>query len=109
MANSVGAQGTARHKFVDQAIVEGGIELRGVPKAIEHFEVPGLGCSVDEQVSFVAVDAHQDDVFVGGCAQEAADQFVRDAVGEHLNDDGNCRMRAKKERSDKTKVNYGVI
>lgn len=81
----------AGHELVDQAVLESGVELWREPVLVQVRDVLLLGVPVDQQIRFVAVDSNQQRLLqrrirVG---VKAADELVRDAIGEELQSTGN--------------------
>lgn len=70
-------------KFVAEAIVEGAVKAGGTAVRMQHSETFNLVVPVDQQLSFVAINADQDHI-LHDCAHIAAKQLVGYSISEKL-------------------------
>lgn len=79
----LGLQGHTLQKLIAQAIVEGAVEAGSAPVCLQDTEALHFVFTINKQFRLVPVDPYQDH-FLHGPADVAADQLVRDAIGEKL-------------------------
>lgn len=95
-ADVLGFQGHPLQKLVAKAIVEGAVQARCAAVRLQHPETLHFVVTVYQQLSFVAINADQDDV-LHDCAHIAAQEFIGYSVCEKLQPgEGGKRKKIRK-------------